>query len=85
MIINLRETNAHRGHRARTINAAVSKIIDTSLIGEPVSVEKMISGFGDTVANNSIRMLIARQCREQGIGYQTRTGENGEFVFVRLS
>lgn len=85
MIIMLRETDRHKSHRPRTITAAVAKIIDTSITGEPVVVDKMVDAFGEKIENNAIRMLIARLCRKQKIEYMTRTGDSGEFIFVRYS
>jgi len=85
MILKIGEVKSHKKYRAKTISAAMARIIDTAIIDEPVVVEKMSSYRGREIPNNSMRMLAARMCREQGIDYKTFTGDNGEFIFVRYS
>jgi len=85
MILRISEVKAHKEYRAKTISAAMSRIIDRAINDEPVVVEKMFSYGEKAIPNRSMRMIVAKMCRDRNIDYKTFTGDRGEFVFVRYS
>lgn len=85
MIVKLKETLKYKTHRSRTIKCALSRLLDTMIIGEPCTIEKLIGLNGKPTPNTTMRSTLARMCDASGIEYATQTGDNGEFIFYRYT
>lgn len=77
MIINVIDAPAYLSHRAKTVQAAVTALLDEMDIKETCNIAAVIDPWGKEVSTPSIRVAIHTAKNELGIGIKSRVTPSG--------